>query len=231
MKKRCILAALALVAAFIPAYAGDVATFVNLGFSPDSAYFMFGQYGVQQSTLAPYAETYLVDNVRNDFVPRGVARRVFVHARIEAGQDASGAFYALFSDEVPLARRYHIDHLLPGSLLYVLLDGQDPPATLSFRDFKTGATYDVALNQQTLETPGSVSSSFGISLTVTSKDGTVRRATCGSPELRRPGVKSYAIRRIVQAPDGRTLVFIVEKRLASNDDGGIRYMVETVKLP
>jgi predicted secreted protein len=231
MKKSCIFAALVLVAAFIPVYAGDVATFVNLGFSPDSAYFMFGQYGVQQSTLAPYAETYLVDNARNEFVPRGVARKVYSRARIEAGQDASGAFYTLFSDEVSLARRYHIDHLLPGSLLYVLLDGQEPPATLNFRDFKTGASYDVALNQQLLETKESVSSSFGIAVTVTAKDGTVRRVTCGSPDIRRLGVKAYAIRRIVQAPDGKTLVFIVEKRLVASDDGGIRYMVETVKLP
>jgi len=231
MKKRSILAALAFAAALIPAYAGDVATFVNLGFSPDSAYFMFGQFGVDQTTLAPYAETYLVDNKKNDFVPNGVARKVFPKARIEAGQDASGAFYTLFSDEVSLARKYKIDHLLPGSLLYVLLDGQEPPATLSFRDFKTGSTYDIALNQKVVETTGSVSSSFGIAITVSAKDGTVRRVTGGSPDIHRSGVKAYAIRRIVGAPDGRTLVFIIEKRLVDTSDGGIRYMVETVKLP
>ncbi|HTX73040.1 MAG TPA: DUF2259 domain-containing protein [Rectinemataceae bacterium] len=231
MKKRCILAALALTAVLIPVYAGDVATFVNLGFSPDSSYFMFGQYGVDQATLAPYAETYLVDNKKNDFVSKGVARRVFPQARVLAGQDASGAFYALFSDETPLAKKYHIDFLQSGSLLYVLLDGQVPPASLNFRDFTSGANYEVALNQKAVESKNNVVSSFGLAITVTAKDGTVRRVTGGSPDIQRAGVKAYAIRRIIQAPDGKTLVFIIEKRLLDKNDGGIRYMVETVKLP
>jgi len=37
------IAIVALMLAFVSAaFAGDVATLVNLGFSPDSAYFMFG---------------------------------------------------------------------------------------------------------------------------------------------------------------------------------------------
>jgi predicted secreted protein len=230
MKKRSLLAAVAALAAAVPAFAGDVATFVNLGFSPDSAYFMFGQYGVDQAAGTPYAETYLVDSKKNDFVKNGVARKSF-DARLEPGQDASGAFYALFAEQSALARKYKIDYLKPGRLLYILMDGQEPPATLSFRDFKTGASYEVALSQKAAEAAGSVSSSFGLAVTVAAKDGATRRVVGGNPDIKRPDVKAYVIRRIIAAPDERTLVFIVEKRMQSRGDSAVRYMIEALKLP
>lgn len=230
MKRRSLLAAIAVLAVALPATAGDVATFVDLGFSPDSAYFMFGQYGVDEASGSPYAETYLVDDKRNDFVKDGVARKTFA-ARLEPGQDPSGAFYALFADQVPLAKRYKIDHLLPGRLLYLLLDGQEPPASLSFRDFKTGASYEIALSQKAAESGGAVSSSFGLAVTATTKDGATKRVTGGNPDIKRLGVKEYVIRRIIAAPDEKTLVFIVEKRMQSKGDSAVRYMVEALKLP
>ncbi len=230
MKKRILISAIAILAACIPTFAGDVATFVDLGFSSDSAYFMFGQYGADLGSGKPYAETYLVDNGKNNFVAQGVARKVY-EAVLEPGLDGVGAFYSLFADQVPLARKYKIDHLKPGRLLYVLLDGQEPPATLSFRDFKTGAAYEIALNQKTDEAKGGISSSFGIAVSVKLGESATKRVTGGNPDIKRPGVKAYVIRRIIAAPDGKTLVFIVEKRMANNGDGGIRYMVEVLKLP
>ena len=230
MKKRSLLIAIVAFAAAVPAVAGDVATFVDLGFSPDSAYFMFGQYGMDEASGSPYAETYLVDNKRNAFVKDGAARRTFA-AKLEPGQDASGAFYALFADEAPLAKKYKIDYLKPGRLLYILLDGQEPPATLSFRDFKTGAAYEIALNQKSAEAAGTASASFGIAATVTAKDGSSKRVVGGNPDLKRQGVKAYVIRRIIAAPDEKTLIFIVEKRMQSKGDSAIRYMVEALKLP
>jgi len=228
--KKSLLAVFIAVVVSIPALAGDVATFVDLGFSPDSAYFMFGQYGVDEASSSPYAETYLVDNKKNDFVRGGVAKKSFP-ARLEPGQDASGAFYALFADQSSLARKYRIDHLMPGRLLYILVDGQEPPASLSFRDFKTGASYEVSLSQKTAESGGTVSSSFGIAATRTAKDGAAKRVVGGNPDIKRPGVKEYVIRRIIAAPDEKTLVFIVEKRMKDKSGGAIRYMIETLRLP
>ena len=231
MKKRSLFAAAFFLAAFVPAFAGDVATFVNLGFSPDSSYFMFGQYGLDLSAGKPYAESYLVDNKRNDFVEKGIVRKVF-DATLEPGQDASGALFALVGEELPLVKKYKIDHVRPGRLLYVLMDGQEPPASLSFRDFKTGASFDVALNQSSSESKGSVFSSFGIAVSFTAKEGaSVKRVVGGNPDIKRPGVKAYVIRRIIAAPDERTLVFIVEKRTVDKGDPTVRYMVEALKLP
>jgi predicted secreted protein len=230
MTKRSLIAVFAVLAALVPAFAGDVATFVNLGFSADSSYYMFGQYGVDLATGAPWAETFLVDTRLNDFVPRGNVRKSF-DARLEAGQDAAGAFYSLFAEQVPIAARHKIDHLKTGRLLYILVDGEEPPATLSFRDFKTGASYEIALNQSMVETKDSATSSFGIAVSVTSKEGQTKRATGGNPDIKRAGVKSYVIRRIQIAPNERTLVFIVEKRMAAKGDSAVRYMVESLAMP
>ncbi len=230
MKKRSLFAAAFFLASLVPAFAGDVATFVNLGFSPDSAYFMFGQYGIDQTSGKPYAETFLVDDKRNDFVDKGVVRKTFDSA-IEPGQDAAGALFALVGDQQSLVKKYKIDHLRPGRLLYVLMDGQEPPASLSFRDFKTGASLEVSLNQSSSEAKGTVSSSFGIAVSYTAKEGAVKRVVGGNPDIKRPGVKAYVIRRIIAAPDEKTLVFIVEKRTVDKGDPAVRYMVEALKLP
>lgn len=231
MKNRSLFAAaLYLIALAIPAFAGDVATFVNLGFSADSSYFMFGQYGMDQSAGKPYAETYLVDNARNDFVPKGVVRKTF-DAALEPGQDAAGAIFTVVGQEQALIAKYKIDHLRPGRLLYVLMDGQEPPASLSFRDFKTGASYDVSLSQSSSELKGNVAASFGIAVSYTAKDGAAKRVVGGNPDIKREGVKSYVIRRIIVAPDEKHLVFIVEKRTLDKGDPAIRYMVEALKLP
>ena len=230
MKKRSMFAAAFFLAALAPAFAGDVATFVNLGFSPDSGYFMFGQYGIDQTAGKPYAETYLVDDKRNDFVEKGVARKTF-DTSLEPGQDAAGALFALVVDEIALVKKYKIDHMKPGRLLYVLMDGQEPPASLSFRDFKTGASLDVSLNQSSSDSKGTLSSSFGIAVSYTAKGGAVKRVVGGNPDIKRQGVKAYVIRRIIAAPDERTLVFIVEKRTVDKGDPAVRYMVEALKLP
>jgi predicted secreted protein len=230
MKKRSLIAASVFLLALAPAFAGDVATFVNLGFSPDSAYFMFGQFGIDQAAGKPYAETYLVDNKRNDFVAKGVARRTF-DAALEPGQDASGAMYALVGESQALVKKYKIDHLKPGRLLYVLMDGQEPPAILSFRDFKNGSSYEVSLNQRATESKGAAAASFGLALTYTAKDGTVKRVVGGNPDIKREGVRAYVIRRIIAAPDEKALVFLVEKRTVDKGDPAVRYMVEALKLP
>ena len=230
MKKRSLFAAAIFLAAFAPAFAGDVATFVNLGSSSDSAFFMFAQYGMDQSSNKPYAESYLVDARRNEFVDKGVARKTF-DTVLEPGQDALGALFSLIDNEWSLIRKYKIDHLRTGRLLYVLMDGQEPPASLSFRDFKTGASFNVSLSQSSSQSKGSLYSSFGIALTYTTKDGSVKRVVGGNPDIKRQGVQAYVIRRIIIAPDKRTVIFIVEKRMVDKGDPAVRYMVEALKLP
>jgi predicted secreted protein len=222
MAKRVTLVwALFLLAALV-ASAGDMAQFVNLGFSADSKYFMFGQYGVSEKTSAPYAETFVVDVAKNTFAARG-ARKVAYTRAAEPGTNGLGALLTVLGDALPQTRQYRIDHLLSGRMLYILVDGVPPNEVLEFRDFQTGRAYSVTLLR-------SGSTSFHIAAKVTEKNGTVRELTAGDPSIQRPGVKSYQVRQILLAPDGNSLVFVIQKDEQDTKGSNIRYMVETVRL-
>jgi predicted secreted protein len=210
-------------------FAGDVATLVNLGFSPDSTTFMFGFYGLDSANSKPYAELYLVDTKKNDFYPGGVFKGMY-GAELKPGWDPAGGFYKLFSDAVPAARKYRIDHLAQGRLVYLLINGSDGPDTLSFQDFETGAQWNVVLKETVEEKAGVVSSSFGLEISVTNGD---RKSSvkAGNPSIKRKGVANYTVREIVVAPDGKTVVVLVERLEKSAQGNFIRYMVETFRLP
>jgi len=225
-----LIALVAMVLAFgTMAFAGDVATLVNLGFSPDSSYFMFGFYGLDATNDKPYAELYLVDTKKNDFVRDGIFKGMY-GAELQPGWDPAGGFYKLFSDAVPAARKLRIDHLAQGRLVYLLINGSSGPDTLSFKDFESGAQWDVALKKTVEEKAGSFSSSFGLEVSV-SKDGKKSSLKAGNPTIRRKDVADYTIREIVLAPDGKTVVMLIERLEKGASGASIRYMVEAFSLP
>jgi predicted secreted protein len=223
MAKRLTLVGALFLLGALAAFAGDVAQFVNLGFSADSKYFMFGQYGISEKTSAPWAETYLVDVAKNAYAPAG-ARKVAYTRAAEPGTTGLGALLTVLGDALPQTRQYRVDHMLSGRLLYILVDGVVPTEVLEFRDFQTGRSYAVTLVR-------SGSTSFHISAKVTEKNGTVREITAGDPSIQRPGVKSYLVRQILLAPDGSSLVFVVQKDEQDTKGSNVRFMVETARLP
>lgn len=222
MARRVTLIGALLVLAALAASAGDVAQFVNLGFSADSKYFMFGQYGVSEKTLAPYAETFVVDVAKNAFAARGVRKVAYTRAA-EPGTNGLGALLTVLGDALPQTRQYGIDHMLPGRMLYILVDGVPPNEVLEFRDFQTGRSYSVKLVR-------SGSTSFHIAATVTEKSGSSREITAGDPAIQRPGVKGYQVKQILLAPDGNSLVFVIQKDEQDTSGSNVRYMVETVRI-
>jgi predicted secreted protein len=228
MKRWIALTALMLALAST-AFAGDVATLVNLGFSPDSAYFMFGFYGMDTANGKPYAEVFIVDTKRNDFVPGGIFKGMY-GAELQPGWNPAGGFFKLFSDASPMARKYKIDHLSQGRLVYLLIDGDSGPDALSFKDFDTGAQWDVALKESVEEKAGAITSSFGLEVSV-GQDGKKASVKAGNPKIKRKGVANYTIRQIVTAPDGKTVVMLIEKLEKSASGSSIHYMVETFRLP
>ena len=129
----------------------------------------------------------------------------------------------MLGDALPQTRQYGIDHMLPGRLLYILVDGVPAEELLEFRDFQTGRSYAVRLIR-------SGTTSFHISAGVTEKNGTVREITAGDPAIQRPGVKSYLVRQILLAPDGNSLVFVIQRDEQDTKGSNIRYMVETVRI-
>lgn len=229
MAKRLILIGILCVLAAAAAFAGDVAQFVNLGFSEDSRFFMFAQYGVLEKNTAPYAELFVVDVPANAFTNRGVRKLSYTRS-VEPGNKGQGALFNLIEDSTGQRRQYRIDHLLTGRLLYLLMNGVEAGDTLEFRDFQTGRKYTMNLIQSATEEGKEVSSSFHIKLTIEDRDGGVRSLDVGNPGLRRSGVRSYLIKQILLAPDGKSLVLIIQRAEQDTRGSNIRYMVETVRV-
>ncbi|GHU08467.1 hypothetical protein FACS1894151_04420 [Spirochaetia bacterium] len=215
-------------------WAGDIASFVDLGFSPDGRTYMFAQYGIQAKTLKPWADLYVVDVPQNNFVAGG--RVSYVHdSPANAGQDGSGALYRVISRNTALADRYGINFLIQGLPLYISLSNDDVypgpgrGENIEFRDFEQNASYKASLVPVVQGSGASLKSSFSISLERTGRDGTRKTYTVGTPQLQRPLIDSYRIRRVITAPrDG--LIFVIETRKLTDEGYDIRFMIETLKL-
>ena len=65
--KKIVLAVLALLVGSVNLFAGDVATFVDCGFSADGKYYVFGQYGKTDKEFQGWADIYQVDIEKNDY--------------------------------------------------------------------------------------------------------------------------------------------------------------------
>jgi predicted secreted protein len=229
MKKLIVILALAWVVP-LAAGAGDVANLVNLGFSPDSGHFMFGFYGFDIQSGKPYAELFIVDTKRNNFVPGGTFKGLYA-VQPQPGWNPAGAFYRLFSDANATARKYGIDHLNQGRLVYLLLDGLSGPDSLSFKDFGTGFQWEVKLNETIEKTSDAVSSFFGLELEITDTAGKKTSIKAGNPSIKRRGIENYTIREILVAGDDKTVVILIERVERTPRGPSIRYMVETFRLP
>ncbi len=225
-KRLAPIGVLILLTAFA-ASAGDVARFVNLGFSPDSRFFMFGQYGILQKTSAAWAETFVVDVRANAFVPQGT-RKVFSSQQADSGTDGIGALFDADEEARAQVLQYRIQHLATGRMLYLLVDGAPPPDTIDFRDFVTGRSYDVTLTQLPPSAEGGAA--YWLSMNIKDKSGAVRGYRAGDLSYRRPGVKAYHIKTIILAPDNASLVFLIQKEEQDERGNNIRYMIETVGI-
>jgi predicted secreted protein len=233
MNKRMffLITALILVGSFL--WAGDTAVFVDLGFSPDGRIYMFGQYGVQSGSLKPWADLYVVDVPANAFVPGGTIS--YTHdSPVIAGQDGSGALYRIVARNTALADRYNINFLHQGQPLYVSLEnGIIPPGgeSVEFRDFEKGASFRAAITASTEGYGSSAKSSFYIALERSDRNGAVKSYVVGNPQIKRPNIVSYRIRKVMVAPRDGSIVFVIEKK-KQNPDGStdIRYMVETLRI-
>ena len=227
MRKYLIL--LLFFAVCFSAAAGDKANFINLGFSTNSRYYMFAQYGLDPDTYYPYAEIYYVDVYNNSFVSDGV-QTIEPNIAVDPGQNGFGAFLNLYADLVYKTEGLNIDHLETGRLIYLLLNGEKPREELEFRDFIGGNKYKVNLIQQSFGSGEDISASFHLKVYVTDKTGNTKTHTVGLPNFKRKGVRQYRIKQILFSPDEKSLVMVIEKEFYAGSGINIRYMVETFKL-
>ncbi|MDR3301902.1 MAG: DUF2259 domain-containing protein [Spirochaetaceae bacterium] len=212
-------------------FAGDVANFSDFGFSDDGRFYAFSQYGVYEDSLVPWAELYVVDVARNDFVQGGK----IIHKgknRITAGQDGSDALARAILDNAELAAMFGLDFLGQGTPLYISLEnGQNPNGeTIEFRDFDNGVSYTAELCPVVYGSGANLKSSFYIILH--RDDGAVMNFTVGSPDIKRSRISTYTIKKAFTTPEGKSLIFVIEmmRQRGVGEAPDIRYMVETIKF-
>ncbi len=230
-KIRCLIpvaiALLLLTAA--PLFAGDVAYFLNLGFSEDSSAFMFGQYGIDEETSYPYAESYIVDVAENEFVPGGTAQ-IIADSPAVPGQDGIGALFNLTRQQNEIVAEYRIDHLNMGRLVYLYINGSEPRRQIRFRDFNTGTRYTINLEQTVRGSESSPEAAFHINFASETSDGGREARTIGLPNFYRKNINNYNIKQVLLSPDGNSVIIVVEKILDYEGGRYLRYMVETARL-
>ena len=224
--KKFIFIAFCLLSA-VAATANDVASFANLGFSNDSRFFLFAETGQNLEKGQIYANGYLVDVVKNQFVRNGIKKAVY-EGSVNAGYSDMGALFNLLAEWNNFLKPYAINHLNTGRLIYSLEPGAEAKNVLSYRDFFTKKNYEIELNQMKIENP--LKSSFFISVKVTDANGNRLAKVVGRPDFQRENVSDYFIRQVIISPDNKQIVFVIAKTVIINGETSIRYMVETLSL-
>ncbi len=227
-EKKLLFALLVLILTGTTLFAGDIARFVNLGFSEDSKYFMFGQYGIAEENSKPYADIFIVNIPKNNFVKSGI-KHFNSQRSANPGDTGEGALFNLIEEMVKQKNHFKIDHLNTGRILFLLLNGEKPKEKIEFRDFLSGKSYTIRMIQSTFGKGKNISSSFYIDVDIVSrKTRTREHYEVGLPNYRRKGVKRYKIRKIIITPDQKSLIFVVEKEEIAKSGFNIRYMVEAL---
>ncbi|OQY36747.1 MAG: hypothetical protein B6229_09485 [Spirochaetaceae bacterium 4572_7] len=227
MKKLSILFFFIFLSSVI--FAGDVAHFVNLGFSPNGNYLLFGEYGIDASIQEAYANMWLVDVKKNNFVKGGVFGGRYKTV-IEPGESSVGALLKLITQGSNNISKYKIDFLDQGRPLYVRINDNDNINSLDFRDFASGLRYRLNLDKKVREISGSFYSSFKIDLETIDQNGKSRKYSIGNPSFERKNIKDYKIERILHSSKGDNIVVVISKSVVDGDSINIRYMVETISL-
>ena len=232
MKKRVI--AFLLGCMTVGVWAGDVAVFKNLGFSPDSRFFQFAQYGIDAATQNPWVETFTVDVVKNDFTVGGKERSSFP-VGVTLGDDGLKALLSHLEKYGSERAKWKLDYLQQGRPIYFRVTGEATTQdydNLQVLDYKTGRNYSVAMKKTITPKGAAISSSFFITVDVKDKAGKVLGTyKVGNPNVVRAGVQNYTVTQMILTPNERSLIFVVEREETDGQGGlNLRTMVETVTL-
>lgn len=229
MKKTVVLTLLiALFAGSL--FAGDVAVFVDKGFTEDGKYYVFGQYGKTDKKFQGWAEIYQVDVAANDYVDAGVFKTK--PSAVTTGKNGQDVYQDLEAKSFYYMKDYKTETAEIDNVFYILDDikktGTD---VIEFTDFRGELGKQNRYKMQLVPTvKGSgtdVKSSFYINVEKYNSEGKKLDSwKVGTPGIVRKGVYNYKIERIFCDKQGKNLIFVIEKMM--NDDTGIsvRYMVE-----
>ena len=235
MKKSVFLGAF-IFATMCMLSAGDVASFVDKGFTEDGKYYVFGQYGVTDKKFQGWAEIYQIDIEKNDYVDAGLFSTK--PSSVTSGKQGREVYDSLEAKSFYYYKDIKTQTANPDHILYILDDvnkkGSDE---IVFKDFRGSEsiekpdTYHIQLFPTVTGSGKNVKSSFYIMLEKKDFEGNIITSKkIGSPNIVRKGVTNYKIERIFCDKSEKNLIFIVEKMMEDDTGVSIRYMVEAAKF-
>lgn len=233
--KKIVLAVLALLVGSVNLFAGDVATFVDCGFSADGKYYVFGQYGKTDKKFQGWADIYQVDIEKNDYVSKGVFK--IKPSAVTSDKTGLEVYESLEAKNYYYLKDLNCEKPNVDQVLYILEDikktGIDEIVFTDFRssEIENQDTYHINLIPTVKGSGKNVKSSFYILLEKKDAAGNIiLNKKIGSPDIVRKGVYNYKIERIFCDKSGKNLIFVIEKMIEDDTGVSIRYMVEATKF-
>ena len=233
--KKSFVCSLILIMGLSALSAGDVATFVDKGFSADGKYYVFGQYGKTDKKFQGWAELYQVDIAANDYTDNGVFKTN--PSAVTANKNGREVFEALEGKNFYYFKDLNLETANMDHVLYILDDvnktGTDEIVFKDFRssDLDNADVYHIRLYPTVTGKGKNARSSFYIILEKRNPAGELLLSRkVGSPDITRKGVTNYKIERIFCDKSEKNLIFVIEKMLEDDTGTSIRYMIEAAKF-
>lgn len=233
--KKLIICFVLILSLCLSVFAGDVAEYTDLGFSPDGKYFVFAQYGVTDKDFEPYAEIYTVDVAKNDFVKDAVFKSL--PGKSKTGKNGLSVFEELYNKNESTLKKYSGEKASLETTLYLRgPESKGSTEEITFKDFVNSSEekelfYTINLVKHISGKGKNLKSSFFIGLEQKDAEGNIlSRKVIGNPDFERKNVSDYTIRRIIADKTGKSIVFEIEKRIEDEKGTSFRYMVETFIL-
>ena len=233
--KKSFVCSLILMMSLTALSAGDVATFVDKGFSADGKYYVFGQYGKTDKKFQGWAELYQVDIAANDYTDNGVFKTN--PSAVTADKNGREVFEALEGKSFYYFKDLKLETANMDHVLYILDDvnksGTDEIVFKDFRssDLENADVYHIKLYPTVNGKGKSARSSFYIMLEKRNAAGElILSRKVGSPNITRKGVTNYKIERIFCDKSEKNLIFVIEKMLEDDAGTSIRYMIEAAQF-
>ncbi|WP_029409447.1 DUF2259 domain-containing protein [Treponema pedis] len=206
-------------------YAGDIANFVNLGFSQDGTKFAFGEHGLIDETYQAYANIYCIDVIDNSFLPSGYFKTS--PTKETGGKESKNIFLSLLDRANYSLDKWNIKQKNEGRAIYVSTNSTVNENTLMFRDFETEDEYVVVIHK---DKKSDMEAAFYITVEIIRPNGSKITKEIGQKGKFRTGIRDYSIKKIIIDNTNTSLIFVIEKHLYTKSGISIRYMAEAVKL-
>ena len=201
--------------------AGDAAQFVTVGWSSDSQYYAFAQFGILDGSGFPYAELFIVDVQRNEFVQEGTFTNVWEDVD-DTPANGLDVLIEVLGESDSMRKYLSIRPRMFGNFMNLCRNADND--TVKWKNSNQD-TITIVCEQKHVGSKYEydIKSSFCLKILVNNRF----YKYVGNPERMRNGVIRYDIDSVLRSRDGNMFVIVIKKTELGFEGPSIRYMVET----